>query len=357
MEKPLFIRVDSGVRIGAGHVMRCLALAQAWTSTGGKAAFITASEGQGLVGRLAAEGFPVARLEEAHPLSGDWETTAGILSAHPGAWVVLDGYHFDPEYQHRVREAGHPLAVIDDTAHLDHYRADILVNQNIRAETIDYSCERHTRLLLGPPYTLLRTEFLRYRGWVREARKTARRVLVMMGGSDPGNQTGRVIRSLHQAGMDHLEVTCVVGVDNPHMRELESLAGSLPLQVRVLQDPPDIPGLMAWADAAISGAGSTCWELAFMGLPAAVLVLADNQRGIAAGLAAYGTVINLGEAAEAPDAHMAEAPDAHMAEALSSLIGDRGLRADMSRKGRELIDGRGAERVVENLRRWSPSAK
>lgn len=328
--------------------MRCLALAQSWTSTGGKAAFITASEGHGLVERLAAEGLSVARLKEAHPLSGDWEATAAILSAHPGAWLVLDGYHFDPEYQHRVREAGHPLAVIDDTAHLDHYPADILVNQNIRAETIDYSCESHTRLLLGPLYTLLRTEFLRYRGWVREARKTAQRVLVMMGGSDPGNQTGRVIHSLHRAGMDHLEVTCVVGADNPHMRELESLAGGLPLQVRVLQNPPDIPGLMAWADVAISGAGSTCWELAFMGLPAAVLVLADNQRGIAAGLAAHGTVINLGEAAEATDAHIAEA--------LSSLLGDRGLRARMSRKGRGLIDGRGAERVVQHLRRWSASA-
>jgi len=303
--------------------------------------FITACEGQGLVERLSAEGFSVARLEAAHPHPGDWETTAGILSQHPGAWLVLDGYHFDPEYQHRVRQAGHPFAVIDDTAHLDHYLADILVNQNINAEEIGYSCEPHTRLLLGPRYVLLRAEFLRYQGWEREIRKTARRVLVCMGGSDPENQTARVIHSLHRAGMDHLEVTCVAGADNPHARELESLAQRLPLKVRLLRDPPDIPGLMAWADVAVSGAGSTCWELAFMGLPAAVLVLADNQRGIAAGLSAHGTVINLGEA---PDA-----TDAHIAEALCSLLGDRELCTRMSRKGRELIDGRGAERVAEHL--------
>ena len=85
-----------------------------------------------------------------------------------------------------------------------------------------------------------------------------------------------------------------------------------------------------------------------MGLPAAVLVLADNQRGIAAGLAEYGTAINLGEAAEATDAQIADA--------LCSLLGDRGLRARMSRKGRGLIDGRGAERVAEHLRQWPASA-
>ena len=129
---------------------------------------------------------------------------------------------------------------------------------------------------------------------------------------------------------------------------VEWAAGSLPLKVRLLGDPHDIPGLMAWADVAISGAGSTCWELAFMGLPAAVLVLADNQRGIAAGLAEYGTAINLGEAAEATDAQIADA--------LCSLLGDRGLRARMSRKGKGLIDGRGAERVAEHLRQWPASA-
>jgi spore coat polysaccharide biosynthesis predicted glycosyltransferase SpsG len=256
---------------------------------------------------------------------------------------VLDGYHFDPEYQHRVRQAGHPLAVIDDTAHLDHYLADVLVNQNIHAEETGYTCEPYTSLLLGPRYALLRAEFLRYREWKREIRKTARRVLVVMGGSDPENRTARVIQCLHCAGMDYLDVACVAGADNPHARELESLARDLPLKVRLLRDPPDMPGLMAWADVAVSGAGSTCWELAFMGLPAAVTVLADNQFGVAAGLFAHGTVINLGGASDATDAHIAET--------LGSLLADRDLRMRMSCKGRELIDGYGAERVVEHLRK------
>jgi len=37
-----------------------------------------------------------------------------------------------------------------------------------------------------------------------------------------------------------------------------------------------MPELMAWADFAVSAGGSTCWELAFMGLPALVLIQAKE---------------------------------------------------------------------------------
>ena len=341
----LLIRADASALIGTGHLMRCLALAQGWKTRGGQATFITACESEGLRHRLSDEGFQVIMLERPYPEPADWETTSQALAARSAAWVVLDGYHFDSAYQRWIREAGHRLLVIDDTAHLDHYYADVVLNQNINAERLRYSCEPYTRLLLGTRYALLRSEFLAWQGWRREIPDVARKVLVTLGGGDPDNQTLKVIRALQQVDVNGVEALVVAGGSNPHCQELQSAVNNSGFLIRLVCNVTDMSELMAWADVVVSAGGSTCWELAFMGLPAVVLVLAENQQGIADGLDRAGGVFNLG--------WYTEVSIAQLASILGGLLKNPGSRRQMSQRGRELVDGLGAERVVEAL--WAQS--
>ena len=341
----LLIRADANAQMGTGHLMRCLALAQGWKARVGQAMFITACESEVLRHHLLDEGFQVITLERPYPEPADWEITSQVLAAHLYAWLVLDGYQFDPAYQRKIKEAGHRLMVIDDMAHLDHYCADVVLNQNINAERLHYSCELDTRLLLGTRYVLLRSEFLAWREWQREIPKVARKVLVTLGGGDPDNQTLKVIRALQQAGVDGLEAVVVVGASNPHFRGLQSIARNSQFSIRLVQNVTNMPEVMAWADMAVSAGGSTCWELAFMGLPTVVLVLAENQQGIAAGLGKAGVVLDLG--------WYTEASIVQVANTLVALLEDWGLRRQMSQQGRKIVDGGGVERVVEFL--WTQS--
>jgi UDP-2,4-diacetamido-2,4,6-trideoxy-beta-L-altropyranose hydrolase len=341
----LVIRVDANAYMGTGHLMRCMALAQGWKARGGQAAFITACESDGLCRRLSDEGFQVITIERSYPDPADWAITSQALAAHPGVWLVLDGYHFTPAYQRQIKEAGHRLLVIDDMAHLDYYYADVVLNQNISAERLRYSCEPYTQLLLGTRYVLLRPEFLAWQGKQREISKVARKVLVTLGGGDPDNQTQKVIRALQQVDVDGLEAVIVVGASNPHFRKLQSATRNSKFPFRLVRNATNMSELMAWADAAVSAGGSTCWELAFTGLPTVVLVLAENQQDIAAGLDKAGVVLNLG--------WYTEVSIAQMANTLVELLKDRGLRQRMSRRGRELVDGLGTKRVVEAL--WTQS--
>ena len=337
----LLIRADANAHKGTGHLMRCLALAQGWQARGGQATFITACESDGLRQRLSDEGFQVITLERPYPDPADWEITSQALSAHPGAWVALDGYHFDPAYQRQIREAGHPLLVVDDMAHLDHYYADVVLNQNIHAEQLDYSCEPRTRLLLGTRYALLRSEFLAWRGWQREIPEVARKVLVTLGGGDPDNQTLKVIRALRQVDVDGLEAVIVVGASNPHYQELESAIRNSQSAIRLVQNVTNMPELMAWADMAVSTAGSTCWEMAFMKLPAILIVAADNQSVTAQILHDQNIFINLG--------WQWEVRSDEVAKKVNDLMPNYMLRQEMVINSKQIVDGFGCDRVVCEL--------
>ena len=351
MSRFLVICADASSHIGAGHLMRCLALAQGWKARGGQATFITACKSDGLRQRLSNEDFQVITLDRPYPDPADWETTSQVLAAHSGAWVVLDGYHFDAAYQCQIKEAGHRLLVIDDMAHLNHYYTDVVLNQNINAERLHYACEPYTQLLLGTRYVLLRSEFLPWRGWQREIPKVARKVLVTLGGGDPDNQTLKVIRALQQVDLDGLEAVVVVGASNTHFRELQSAAHNSGFAIRVVQNVTDMSDLMAWADVAVSAGGSTCWEMAFMGLPNVILVLAENQRGVAEGLDARGIALNLG--------WYVQVSELDFAQALKMLMSNPARCKAMSEKGRQIVDGAGTDRVVsvmDELDRAVPAA-
>ena len=347
----LLIRADASTEIGTGHVMRSLALAQAWRGTGGGVSFVCHCESDALQKRILDEGFGLTEIKRPHPDPCDLEKVLGFLrKAGPGdgsgsPWLVLDGYHFDPAYQKASRDAGFKVLVIDDYNHQTHYHADILLNQNIKAESFEYMCDQDTLLLLGTKYALIRNEFLRREKKIQEFPMVARKVLVTLGGADPDNIVLKVVQALKLLDIKGLEVKIVVGPANPHLEQIEKEiqgVGSLPQGFQIVQNG-DMPGLMAWADIAVSAGGITCWELAFMGVPFLILVLAENQRDIAQRLEDAGAAIDIGWANKR---NISE-----LSEDLEGLLYNADQRRKMSSRANKLVDGQGTSRV-SSLMAW-----
>lgn len=346
--KNLVIRADSDSYIGTGHVMRCLALAQAWQLQGGQAVFISRIESEALCQRIESSGIKLIRINGSHPDPDDLGITLEILgqivqrqSASEKIWLAIDGYNFDDRYFQAVRAAGCHLLVIDDLAALPHYHADVLLNQNFNAEQLNYSCETETQRLLGTRYALLRPEFLRWRDWQRTTRETANRILVTLGGSDPDNITLKVIQALQQIKLPALEAKIIVGPANTHLETLREVAYRSEDKIQILTNVNNMPELMTWADVAVSAGGSTCWELAFMGVPILVTVIAENQQLIAESLCQKGIAVNLGTA------NML-LPDI-VAQTITDLLNSAERRDEMTVKSRGLVDGEGADRAVMAL--------
>jgi len=341
MLNTLVIRTDADSRIGTGHLMRCLTLAQGWQAKGGKVIIATNCNNDSLTRHFEAASMPIAAIEHPHPNPMDWNRTSEILNSNPGAWLVLDGYHFDSAYQRRIKEGGHRLFVIDDTAHLDRYHGDIVLNQNLNAKRMGYSAEPFTRFLLGPRYALLRQEFLSRYDTKSNIPRIAGKILVTLGGGDDENQTLRVIRALQAVEVAGLEAVVVVGAANPHRSALESEANQSKLPIRLTYNADNMPELMEWADLAVCAGCTTCWELAFMGVPALVIILADNQQANAEALEAEGVSVNLG--------WYSRLCREKIAQKLFEIANSENIRAQMSRRGRFLVDGKGIERVLKEL--------
>ncbi|MEF2145598.1 MAG: UDP-2,4-diacetamido-2,4,6-trideoxy-beta-L-altropyranose hydrolase [Desulfovibrionaceae bacterium] len=337
----LTIRADAGPGIGLGHVMRSLALAQAWQDLGGKVRFLSCLDAPSLVTRLAEEGFSLEQVSAPYPHPGDLKTL--LAATRPGQWVVLDGYHFDTEYQRAVRAAGRKTLVLDDVNDRGTYVADVLLNPSPDAGTIGYVLNADARCLFGAEYVLLRREFRNAAAAIKPQPERVRNVLVLMGGADKADVTSRVLDALAEARFGDLRLRLVVGGANPRLETLRGRAASLPCEIEVLHAVSDMAPLMAWADMAISAAGSTCWELALFGVPLLLVQVADNQAGVARSMAGCGAVV-LNRNTRSVD----------MRAALAELVPDRERRAAMSASLRLLVDGKGAMRTAAVL--WATSA-
>ncbi len=332
--------------MGTGHVMRMIALAQAWREDDGEAVFLCAEITPALEERVRTEGFSLEKLAAVPSGKEDLEATCSAVSRHGGkaspVAVALDGYQFGSDFQRGVKATGSRLLLVDDYGHAEFYHADLVLNQNISAHTSLYARrDDTTKLLLGPEYALLRKEFLQFESGAGDIPERAAKLLVTLGGADADNVTKKAIDALAGSG---LEVKVAVGGSNPHLASLRKAAEAASrgtTKVDLVVNPRDMPQLMAWADMAVAAGGSTSWELAYFGLPAVFIILASNQEQIARELERQGFGICLGDHSKL-DLHL-------LREALNRLAADPKLRAAFAARGREIVDGLGAERVVSFL--------
>lgn len=286
----LHIFADATPQMGTGHIMRCLALAQAAQDCGLEVQMLSRISVEWVAERLAQVGIPLRRFPGLPPAAEDIAALLERLcdaQARVGDWVVTDGYHFTPACQRAIMAAGYRLLVIDDYNHLPEYHCDILLNQNIGAEKLHYR-GNIGRQLLGIDYVLLRREFIHAkaaaatRAWLSQPRN----ILVSMGGGNFITDLERLapMFSLRElAGRTLRVIKGAMDADRIH-----AVLADTPASVELLERVDDMAGLLLQTDLCVTAGGSTCWELCCMGVPFLTLKLAENQREIVNGLAELG---------------------------------------------------------------------
>lgn len=152
MKRKICFRADADQRIGYGHFIRTLALADMLKDDFDCVFYLqTPSEYQ------KAELSKVCGYVE---LPADDSKFDLFLDALEGKEiVVLDNYFFTCEYESQIRKKGCKVVLIDNL-HKRHTCADAVIGFLMGLSKDVYSAEPYTKLCLGTSYTLLRRPFL-----------------------------------------------------------------------------------------------------------------------------------------------------------------------------------------------------
>jgi UDP-2,4-diacetamido-2,4,6-trideoxy-beta-L-altropyranose hydrolase len=346
----VLIRADASPTIGSGHIARCLTLARVLRKQGTHVAFACRLLPGHRLDSLASEGFetfalparyldedPRQAIESMLPWQADIAALAQALESHPAFdWIVVDHYGLDHHWQTAARRWAPRIAAVDDLA-TRQYRVDLLLNQNLSGTPEAYASllTPGCQTLLGPRFAMLRDEFCCP---AIEIKPRARRVLVNFGGFDAAMQTHHAMLAL--ADLHELEVDFVAGADNPAWEQMQALAAYRP-NWRLHSFVSEFYRLMTEADLFVGAGGGTSWERAAMGLPTICIAVSNNQQANGEVMAISGAHVFLG--------NREHVRVEQLRQAIGFVVGNQVFRQSLADRSRQLVDGRGAQRVAAAL--------
>lgn len=336
----IYIRADSSVNLGSGHIMRCLTLADTLGKYGHTVSFICRNLPGNIGPIIQSAGHKLYFLPASLTWQEDAERTANLIQVLEKAdWIIVDHYGLDYKWEVFLHSFAPYIMVIDDLANRRHM-CDLLLDQNLQRDNSRYDnlVPKLCRKLLGLRYVLLREEFAEIRKATRIRDGKIKRIFVFFGGSDPTNETEKVLHAVQRLNKPDIAVDVVVGSANPYVDKVQHIANLLP-NAKVYEQINNIASLMDSADLAIGAGGTTTWERCCVGVPSIIIAVADNQQYIAEQSANTGAAIYLG-ISNSVNVEGIE-------QAIRELFVDSDRMEQMGRKCMQLVDHEGAMRVSQ----------
>lgn len=349
-------RTDASIHIGAGHVMRCLTLAEALAIEGAQCTFICREHKGNLIDYIHDRGHAVLRIPMESGIDTDlahseWlgatqaqdaTSCAPILARLNPDWLVVDHYALDANWEVALAPFCSRLMAIDDLSDRRHM-CNLLLDQTFERDKSEYSklLPEGCTILCGSHYALLRPEFAKLRPYSlqRRLQPDLKHLLIAMGGVDKDNVTSEVLDALHYCPLPaDCRITVVTGTQAPWKGDVLEHAQTLRWDTSVQVGVTNMAELMADSDLSIGAAGTTSWERCCLGLPSVSVALAANQTLISTQLKKAGAV--------------AEVKRSELLETLKkvpALRGDQDTLSSMAHAASQICNGGGTALVVSEM--------
>ncbi|MCW2249521.1 UDP-2,4-diacetamido-2,4,6-trideoxy-beta-L-altropyranose hydrolase [Azospirillum fermentarium] len=334
-------RCDASPAIGMAHVLRCVALAEVLAEMEWDVVFACSRDTHATVPYIAAMGFDVLPLDV---MAQDEPAALGARWAKGCDLLVIDHYGRDAEFERACRLWARHILVFDDLADRPH-DADLLLDPTLGRTADHYAglVPSGCRLLLGPRYALLRSNFVNVCSTAparRAEHRSVDRILVSLGTNNPFNSTELALDSLKLAGID-AEIDVILGPHTVGQSELLRRAARMQQKVNIHTDSRSVAPVMARADLAIAAASVTSWERCYFGLPTIAVLTSENMRFFARQMAEQDIVMLV--------EHGREDITQQIARRLRDLAASPSLLARLREAASSVCDGLGLVRLLNVL--------
>lgn len=317
MIKILFL-VETGH--GMGHIIRCLNLAKSFEKEANVASFFFTIGKQGIDKIHYGKETITGKLSE--------EIIKDKVSKFNPDILIVDILDIHPPIPEILTKKDVITVTIFDFLSNEAISSDIIVNTNI--DMINYQSSG-SECLLGPRYMILGDCFGENKA---EIKQKVSSVMISMGGSDSKDYTSSAIEALKDS---NFKVDVVAGALSQNKEKVKSKISQLnnfSFQSDVTNE--NMCRLMLKTDILLSAAGNTMYEAASLGLPNIVFCNHQKHNEIATSFENRGVVLNLG----------IEPETNRIKNAINSLANDFSRRKNMSFLGKQLVDGKGGERIT-----------
>lgn len=332
----ILLRVDGSAQDGMGRMARCLALANALQRRRYQMTFISQIDNSSWPDRIRRFRHSINRTPFA---AGSEEDRAEVLlevdRKNPVVFIT-DSPAIDEEYLAMLATRVPLLISLDDTAS-HRFPSDLVLNPTLGHATQDYSLYPGTQLVAGDKYAMVRSEFRRARGVRATEPGGPTRILLALGGGETAAATFKIAKGLLQhKGI--AKIDAVVGTGRQDRKQLDELAAEHSDRLSVASDVRDLAARMTKAHLLVTGGGNTALEAACVGIPTVIVAQHPHHEMNATWMEEIGVAHYLG--------HQDQVTGDQVLGTVVEILEDNFERKAMSRSGRMLVDGRGADRIV-----------
>jgi spore coat polysaccharide biosynthesis predicted glycosyltransferase SpsG len=332
----ILFRVDGSAANGMGRMARCLALANALQRRRYQMTFVSQIEGSAWPDRIRRFRHAVQRTPHSAGAVDDRAAFLREVVGRAPTVVVVDSATIDADYLAELRRYAPLVIALADAPHCT-YDCDLLLNPMLTHALVSVPFARGVQVVGGDRFAMIRAEFRRARNVRATEPSGPPRVMVALGGGDNGPAALAIVKAL-LARKKVEKIDLVLGGEGGSKKACEALAAEHSGRLHVCGDARDMGVRMTKSHLLITGGGNTSLEAACVGIPMLLAIRDESQEINAMQLDEAGAAQYLGR--------QGKVAPGEIADAAVAVLEDTFERKAMSRSGRLLIDGRGADRMV-----------